>query len=157
LQLLSSKPGLLIVDYLQKFIPVDTRDPRLGVNMVMDGLRELASAGWAVIAISATNRPTKDSQRLTVNSLRESSEIEFQADSIYLLHDEGPARPDQPWIHNVKLEHVKNRHDKTTDLELEFDQPRMEFTQRKTNVLSSPFAVDFAQHSRNPFEPKESF
>lgn len=134
LTLLDREPGLLICDYLQLFAATDARDPRLGVNGVMNGLRLLAKAGWAVIAISATSRPTKDNKLLTIHSLRESSEIEFQADSIYLLHDLGPVDPTDPkkdWLRKVDLEHAKNRHDEQIHIRLEFHRPRMEFTKRQ--------------------------
>ncbi len=153
MRLANTKPGLLIVDYLQKFIPHEAKDPRIGVNMVMDGLRELASVGWAVIAISATNRPGKEAlAKLSMNSLRESSEIEFQADSIYLLNDDGPVDESRPWIRNVTLDHAKNRHDKPDSKTLVFNQPRMEFTAQLTEH-ESQFAGDFEQPTgkRNAF------
>lgn len=153
-RLLNEEPGLLIVDYLQKFVPVESRDVRVGINLVMDGLRELARAGWAVIAISATNRPTKDGKAkeksLTVHSLRESSEIEFQADSIYLLHDDGPVDANREWLRNMTLEHVKNRHGEMRDIHLEFHRPRLEFTATLRPAPLSAFAGDFNAMA-NPF------
>jgi replicative DNA helicase len=148
LTLLDKQPGLLIVDYLQLFLAPESKDARIGVNGVMNGLRRLAKAGWSVIAISATSRPTKDNKLLTIHSLRESSEIEFQADSIYLLHDMGPVSTDKEWLRNVTLEHAKNRHDQPVDFELEFHRPRMEFAKR---VVVSEFAGDFAPGSFDLF------
>ncbi len=158
MRLMNEEPGLLIVDYLQKFVPIDSRDVRVGINLVMDGLRDLACAGWAVIAISATNRPTKDSKSkdrsLTVHSLRESSEIEFQADSIYLLHDDGPVDEQRDWLRTMKLEHAKNRHGETRDIDLEFNRPRLEFTAASSIARTSEFAGDFNAMS-NPFPAAE--
>jgi replicative DNA helicase len=148
LALLDRQPGLLICDYLQLFLAPEAKDPRLGVNGVMNGLRRLAKEGWSVIAISATSRPTKDNKLLTIHSLRESSEIEFQADSIYLLHDLGPVSGDKEWLRNVTLEHAKNRHDQQVHFELEFHRPRMEFTKR---VIVSEFAGDFSSGSVDYF------
>ena len=160
MRLMNEEPGLLIVDYLQKFLPIESRDIRVGINLVMDGLRELARAGWAVIAISATNRPTKDSKSkgrsLTVHSLRESSEIEFQADSIYLLHDDGPIDPQREWLRNMTLEHVKNRHGEMRDIQLEFHRPRLEFTAASRTAPTSEFAGDFIAMA-NPFCAAERF
>jgi replicative DNA helicase len=160
MRLMNEEPGLLIVDYLQKFVPIESRDIRVGINLVMDGLRELARAGWAVIAISATNRPTKDSKSkdksLTVHSLRESSEIEFQADSIYLLHDDGPVDAQREWLRNMTLEHVKNRHGEMRDIQLEFHRPRLEFTAASRTAPTSEFAGDFIAMA-NPFCAAERF
>lgn len=159
-RLLNEEPGLLIVDYLQKFVPVESRDVRVGINLVMDGLRELARVGWAVIAISATNRPTKESKSkdrsLTVHSLRESSEIEFQADEIYLLHDDGPVDAQRDWLRNMTLEHVKNRHGEMQDIHLEFHRPRLEFTAASRAAPTSEFAGDFNAMS-NPFPAAERY
>lgn len=160
MRLMNEKPGMIVVDYLQKFVPVESRDVRVGINMVMDGLRELARAGWAVIAISATNRPTKDSKSkdrsLTVHSLRESSEIEFQADSIYLLHDDGPVDANREWLRNMTLEHVKNRHGEMRDIHLEFHRPRLEFTAALRPAPLSEFVGDF-NAMVNPFSAAERF
>lgn len=48
-------PGLLIVDYIQKFTPSD-KEARAGVNEVMSVLRMLAKLGWSVVGLSATKR-----------------------------------------------------------------------------------------------------
>ncbi len=147
LMLETHTPGLLIVDYVQKFAPMD-KDARQGVNEVMAGLRILAKAGWAVIAISATTRAKDD--KLTLSSLRESSEIEYNADSVYLLNDHGPV-DGKEWLRNITLNHAKNRHGSMVDIELQFHAPRMEFTERPTVVLeASPFANDFK--TLNPFQ-----
>ncbi len=85
-------PGLLIVDYIQKFAPGD-RDARQGVNEVMAVLRMLAKAGWAVAGLSATKRDPNgkhSAKELSLSSFRESGEIEYNADSAYVLQDNGP-------------------------------------------------------------------
>ena len=54
-ELLLVDPGILIVDYLQKFRSSAT-DARAGVDEVMTCLRGLAMHDWAVMAMSATTQ-----------------------------------------------------------------------------------------------------
>lgn len=151
LRLTGTTPGLVVVDYIQKFAPSD-KDARQGVNEVMAGLRVLARAGWAVLAISATSR-SKDKE-LTLSSLRESSEIEYNADSVYLLQDEGPAGSDER-LRAVTLKHVKNRHDSHKDIELVFNAPQMEFTKRLEPTTSWQSCRDLS--ASNPFQTPGAF
>ncbi|WP_197231730.1 DnaB-like helicase C-terminal domain-containing protein [Novipirellula artificiosorum] len=105
--------GLLLLDYLQLFAPGD--DARVGVNQVMRSLRQLANQGWGVLAVSAVTRgrnkngSSYESNQLSMASLKESGEIEFMADSIYLLRDEGPV-DDNDKVRKVDLHCGKNRH-----------------------------------------------
>ncbi len=133
------EPGLLIVDYLQKFLPVD-KDARIGTNLVMSLLRRFAKRGWAVVAISATKRDSKGKhapEELGMHSFRESGDIEYQADSCYLLKDEGPIEKDES-VRKVTLKHDKNRHDARVDIPLRFDRKQMRFS-RLEPVASSDF------------------
>lgn len=140
LEMLCSKPpGILVVDYLQKFAPHDV-EPRIGVGQVMQLLRKLAKLRWAVIAISATSRPVKGA-KLTMNSLRESSEIEYNADSIYLMNDNGPT-DGLEYVRQITLNHAKNRHGSQVDIRLEFNKPRMKFSPAMSQQ-SSDLADDF--------------
>lgn len=126
LALCNEPPGILVVDYLQKFASAEV-EIRIAVGQVMTALRTLAKCGWSVIAISATSRPPRGSNGLTMASLRESSEIEFNADSIYLMND-GGAVDGYDYIRQITMSHAKNRHGPTVDIPLEFHQPRMQFS-----------------------------
>ncbi len=106
-QLIGKPPRVLIVDYVQKFAPPG--DPKVGVTAVMGALRRLAKLGWTVIGICATSRPSKDKSELSLTSFRDSSEIESNADSAYLLVDEGEVEK-QKFVKLQKLIHAKNRH-----------------------------------------------
>lgn len=126
-----AKPGLLILDYLQKFAPPG--DPREGVNNVMTRLRWLAMDGWAILALSSTTR-TKvkggsghDSKGLSLASFKESGEVEFNADACYLLRDVGP-HEGKTRQRQVVLDCVKNRNGQQAQRGLVFNMPRMEFT-----------------------------
>ncbi len=121
-------PGLLIVDYIQQFAPSD-KDARAGVNEVMRVTRQLAKLGWSVVALSATKRDANgkhDAKSLSLSSFRESGEIEYNADSAYVMQDNGPLEHD--YIRHVTLGHLKNRHGAKVDKQLRFHMPRMEFT-----------------------------
>lgn len=123
-----NKPGILLVDYLQKFAPPG--DPRSGVNEVVGQLRALTFKGWAVLALSATSRSqTKggaghDSQKLSLASFKESGELEFNADAAYLLR-EGQT---DGLLRKITQDCVKNRNDETGRVELLFTMNRMSFS-----------------------------
>jgi replicative DNA helicase len=150
------KPGLLIVDYLQRFYHGE--DTVHGIGQVMDCLRNLASLGWAVVAISATARDQKQGHRhkLSLSSFRGSGEIEFAADSCYVLqYDEaaseegsteegcddfeaGPSRPREGMLldeheerkrkaRRMILRCEKNRNGELFETPLYFDGANMEF------------------------------
>jgi hypothetical protein len=61
MRLLSEEPGLLILDYIQKFAPPG--EAKVGVTAVMTMCRQFARAGWAVLALSATARTKTDGDR----------------------------------------------------------------------------------------------
>ena len=131
LELLDKPPGLVVVDYLQKFSPAD-KEVRIGVNLVMGTLRRLAKAGHAVLALSSTKRDQKGghaSAELSMASFKESGECEFQADSAYVLRDNGPL--DFEWVRDVTLGCVKNRHGRKVDFDLAFNMPQMRFSAKE--------------------------
>ena len=80
--------GLLVVDYLQPWAAsiavTQGIDYRQAVGQAAQMLRSLANdLNIPVLMISAQNRTGQDSKRMT--SLRESSELEYSADSILLI------------------------------------------------------------------------
>jgi len=82
--------GLLLVDYLQLVgAPKGIGERRFQVEAVSKILRDLAiQFNCAVVAISSLNRALDDDSRPSMASLRESSELEHDADVIMLLHRE---------------------------------------------------------------------
>jgi replicative DNA helicase len=79
---------LLVVDYLQLVrAPRDIRDRRLQVEAVSQALKTLAvSAHLVVVCLSSLARSQDKEQRPTLASLRESGELEHDADVVLLLH-----------------------------------------------------------------------
>ena len=123
--------GIVVLDYLQRILPPgDVTDPRLRVNASMDMMRRFAAAGCAVLALSAVGRSRDNAGRSTyaasamgLASFRDSGEIEFGADSAYLL---APVDDADPTI--VRLACLKNRHGEPHTVDLRFDRPRQAFT-----------------------------
>ena len=77
--------------------------------------------------------------------MKESGEIEFNADSIYLIRDQGLVTDGVKGIHNIELDHCKNRHGPLASIELVFDMPKSEF--RKPD----PEPHDFGEFRDDPF------
>ena len=82
--------GFLVVDYLQLVrAPKDIQQRRLQVEAVSSGLKELAlSAKIPVLCLSSLRRPTGESKesKPVLADLRESGEVEHDADIVWLLH-----------------------------------------------------------------------
>lgn len=111
---------LIVVDYAQRFDHEKrSSDQRTQANRVMEALRRLADDGRGVIVISAVNRGAygKDA---TIAGFRESSELEYGADSAWLLIREGDSSA-------VTLRCVKNRHGRLEDVQVLFDGSRQQF------------------------------
>lgn len=109
-----------VVDYVQRF--GHGKELREHLDGLMTDLRRLALAGAAVIAVSSVSRQRgrhgSDYQNLNVASFRGSAELEFGADSAYLLESgEGAA----------VLRCVKNRFGRPDSLPLRFDADHQRF------------------------------
>lgn len=116
---------VIIIDYIQRFtIPSDDSEARHRVNRTMDYLRQFASAGVAVIVISAVGR-SRDragrssyaSEGLSLASFRETSELEFGADDALIL---APVSEDEP--DTVRLSHLKARNGMQVTQDFLFDR-----------------------------------
>lgn len=144
LDLRKQTPGLLVVDYLQKCAP-PTGDPKSAIQGLLNELRTFAQMNWAVLVLSATNRASGANGNKQ-QAFRDSSEIEYQSDSAYVLSvDEGHENAiDQ----NVTFSCVKNRWDSKEDLQLVYRKYQQRFERR--NNFSSDF-YDFASEPSNPF------
>lgn len=122
---------VIVIDYIQRFtIPSDDSEARHRVNRMMDYLRRFASAGVAVVVISAVGR-SRDragrssyaSEGLSLASFRESSELEFGADDALIL---APVDVDDP--DTVRLAHLKARHGMQVTQDLIFDRRVQSFS-----------------------------
>lgn len=144
-EVLLLEPGLLIVDYLQKFRGSD-RDARTGVDEVIGTLRTIAMAGWSVLAMSATTRQHggHDPKALSMSSFKESGEIEFNADAAYVLRDQS----DDPKakVKDVQLDCVKNRSGCLHSIDLRFCGDYMRFELREPERYA-----EFDAHNEGDF------
>ena len=110
---------LILLDYVQRIgPPKEYSDKRLSLNAVMDAVRGFADAGCAVLVVSAVGRQRDSGGRsgydgLNLASFRESSELEYGADSAYLLVREADSD-------SVELKCVKNRNDEPQSWPLRF-------------------------------------
>jgi len=114
--------SLLLLDYVQRIRPPgEHADKRGSVDALMDYLRQFADAGCAVLAVSAVAR-TKDNRGrssyvgdgLGLASFRESSELEYGADTAYVLI------PDRDNPEAVTLRCLKHRYGEPVDIGLRF-------------------------------------
>lgn len=121
--------SMLVCDYLQRIaVPGQSGDRRGSIDALMGHLREFADAGVAVVAVSAVGRQRDKAGRsgysaesMGLAAFRESSELEFGADSAFIV-----ARyPDEP--NRRTLLHLKARHGELSDIELSFDGATQRF------------------------------
>ena len=129
---LSSGGGtLLVLDYLQRInVPGHGGDQRTAIDAAMGFVRQFADAGAAVVAVAAVGRQ-KDSrgrsgyaaESMNQGSFRGSSELEFGADSAFIL----TAGDDDAEPNRRVLRHLKARHGELCDIELTFDGSTQRF------------------------------
>ncbi|MDY0165278.1 MAG: DnaB-like helicase C-terminal domain-containing protein [Thermoguttaceae bacterium] len=123
---------VLLLDYIQRIPPPGSHpDNRQAVNRTMDYLRQFAEAGCGLLVVAAVGRTkdkrgrsSYDAEGLNLASFRETSELEFGADSAYILAP--PGKKDVADL--FTLRHLKARHGECRDLVLRFDKPIQRFT-----------------------------
>ena len=151
--------NLILLDYVQRIAPPGTHgDKRGSVDAMMSFLRQFADQGLAIIAVAAVGR-TKDSRGrssydtngLGLASFKESGEIEYGADTAFMLS------PDPKLESNVTLRCLKNRNGEPADTPLHFDRAHQRFTLVTTNTpppaKSMPSADLAALWDRTPPAP----
>jgi replicative DNA helicase len=121
--------GLIVLDYLQRIAPPGEHgDKRGSVNATMDFLRQFADAGAAILAVAAVGRTkdgkgrsSYDANGLGLASFKESGELEYGADSAYLLC------PDAKGGDGVRLRCLKDRNGEPRDVALRFNRRLQRF------------------------------
>ena len=121
---------LILLDYVQRILPPGQHgDTRNSMNAAMSYLRECADSGVAVMVVSAVGRSKDKFGRntygtgLNLASFRESSELEFAADSAFILVPDSTHSAD-----GITLRHLKDRHGEVRDIPFRFDRARQLFT-----------------------------
>src|SRR4051795_868751 len=132
--------GLLVVDYLQLLRaerPAETRVQEIG--SFSRGLKAIArELDCPVIALSQLNRNVehRPDKKPTMADLRESGDIENDADLICFLYREDYYDPDSPRAGEADLLIRKHRNGPTgLDIRLIFDNPHARFRNRAPNHL----------------------
>ena len=145
-----TKPGLLLLDYIQLFGGDSSREINAQdrAARTMATARRFCDAGWAVIAVSAVNRMSYGGG--TMAAFRDASAIEYSGAAAYLLDEikEYEDEQDKPEIRPMKLRCVKNRNGLPRHLEVIFNGPQMLFSPE----LAPPVDAD-----PKPFEAFESY
>ncbi|WP_292960416.1 replicative DNA helicase [Novosphingobium sp. UBA1939] len=123
--------GLIVVDYLQLMCGTgDTRAQEVG--SLSRGLKALAKElKVPVIALAQVNRASEGrtgDKRPVLADLRDSGEIEQDADVVVMLHRESLTRTAPEWEGLAQLLIRKNRNGPTGECLLALDGPLMRFT-----------------------------
>jgi replicative DNA helicase len=124
---------LIVVDYLQLVTAPDYRQRREEVGAVSRGLKAIAKElGVPVVCLSQLNRQaeSRDKHRPRMADLKESGDIEQDADVVMLLHREDYYHQDDPdWTPTRRGEVIvaKQRNGATGTVELAWDGPTMTF------------------------------
>lgn len=111
---------MLVLDYIQRIAPPGMQsDKRGAIDATMNHLRRFADAGAALVVVSSVGRQKDNRGRssyggenLNLASFKESGELEFGADDAFIL------APTDGGI--LRLQHLKARHSKPTDVYLRF-------------------------------------
>ncbi|KAA5543579.1 hypothetical protein FYK55_10210 [Roseiconus nitratireducens] len=146
----SNEPGLLLLDYVQLFGPMDATAADRGLA-TMATARRFCEAGWAVIAVSAVNRMSYS--KSDISSFRDTSSIEYSGTSAYMLDEatEYDSDDDKPAIRPMKLRNVKNRNGPLRSIDVLFNGPQMLFSPAEVvNEYEGDFD-DFNNGIDNPF------
>jgi replicative DNA helicase len=121
---------LIVFDYIQRIAPRGEHGDRRGaVDTTMSFLREFADHGRALLVVSSVGRTrdgkgrsSYDPEGLGLASFKESGELEYGADSAYLLC------PDHADDDLVTLRCLKDRNGEPRDISLRFERRLQRFT-----------------------------
>jgi replicative DNA helicase len=115
----------MLLDYIQRIgAPGEHGSPREGIEAAMSCIRKMALEGAGVLVLSAVARQRgstgSDYKALGGASFRGSSELEFAADSAYILSDEDSSGASM-------LRCFKRRNGEPKDLALRFERAEQRF------------------------------
>jgi KaiC/GvpD/RAD55 family RecA-like ATPase len=117
--------SLVIVDYLQLMV-ASVRESRQRVEEISEGLKDLAVRNeTTVLALSSLSRPPKDRPNWvpSMGDLRESGELEHDADVILLMHRPDLGAPE------CSIQVAKHRDGGIGRIPVSFDGAHMTFTE----------------------------
>ena len=161
---LANRYQVVIIDYLQ-LIRSGGRDLREQVTAISKGLHTMCQAhGVCVIALSQLSRPEKDKGKLvppSMSSLRESGQIEQDADIVMLIYKEDPNDPRS----RRYLKIAKNKEGELDRLLLDCDGGTQTLSQSKSESYreinaqlgTGKIAASRAHNSQAPMEKPPLF
>lgn len=129
--------GLIIIDYCQLIGARDRKAPReQQVAEISQSLKNLAKElDIPVLLLCQLNRSSEQAKRPPILSdLRESGQLEQDADSVLFLHKEDPE------TNIVTCDIAKNRNGPIGKTKLEFNKPTQRFTQYVEPQMSAEMA-----------------
>lgn len=126
--------NVLVVDYIGLMVGTDPRQPRVyQLGEISRGLKTLAKElGMAVICLAQVNRKVEEraDSAPSLSDLRDSGDIEQDADTVLFVHRPIQARPDMgdEFRHYAKVTVAKNRNGRCGSLNLFYqgDQTRFD-------------------------------
>lgn len=122
--------GLIVVDYLG-LMKGEGQNRTQEIGSLSRGLKALAKELQVpIIALAQLNRETEKRQdkRPLLSDLRDSGEVEQDADIVAMLHCEALSNPLPVWVGLAELFIRKNRNGPLGDVLLALDGPTMQFT-----------------------------
>lgn len=133
---LAQKYEIIYIDYLQLIQPADSRRSRVEqVSQISMDLHQMAqSTGITVVALSQLSRPETKGENVKapgMSSLRESGQLEQDADVVILLYKEEPKKPRSRRVCRV----AKNKEGETFGIMLAFDGSTQSFKESAAGPL----------------------
>ncbi len=122
--------GLIVIDYLQLMRGQQGVNRTQEVGSISRGLKALAKELHVpIIALAQLNRGVegRTDRRPMLSDLRDSGEVEQDADIVAMVHREEIYSEDDRWKGYAELLVRKNRNGPTGDITLKFDGERMRF------------------------------
>ncbi len=115
--------GLVVVDYLQLLSFADSTDRRVGIGEAAAKLKQVAQEiDCPVVCISSIKRTADKKQPPSMEDLKESGDIEFHADVIFLMH-----RDLLDASGETQLIKAKDRNDRAFSIDLIFKRETTSF------------------------------
>lgn len=134
--------GCILLDYVQRIAPpVEQGSQRENIEAAMGCVRKMAQAGAGILVLSAVARQKgangSNYSGLNLASLRGSSELEFAADSAYVLSEGDKAD-------GVTLRCLKRRNGETKHIALRFERDLQRFTPEGTAPAARHHHIDLS-------------
>lgn len=130
--IIGHKPDVAIVDYAQIVDTAERYDLRVKLGVISSQLKHAAMCNGCRVILLSQLRRTDGDKPPTMSDLKESSNLEQDADYVIMLHRPHVQSKDCPPEEAVAIIE-KNRYGRTGTIELRFDGARQCFTEKERN------------------------